>query len=38
MALEKVDYPLTLFTVNPNRSLENLAFTLLEIRCNYGNN
>ena len=22
----------------PNRSLENLAFTLLEIRCNYGNN
>ena len=23
---------------NPNRSLENLAFTLLEIRCNYGNN
>ena len=33
------DYESTRFTqINPNRSLENLAFTLLEIRCNYGNN
>ena len=26
------------FSIIPNRSLENLAFTLLEIRCNYDNN
>ena len=27
-----------MLVIIPNRSLENLAFTLLEIRCNYGNN
>ncbi len=26
------------YLLNPNRSLENSAFTLLEIRYNYGNN